>query len=120
MLGISLVTSANDYIIYSIVQNVPMSHDDTTKKNFYINMGEKQGIRPGTVLDVLRNINRSDPYETKKRYSYNVKIAELKIIHAEDNAAIGSINEINNKSDDPLFEIENVMIGDKVSVKISD
>ena len=112
--------NANDYIIYSIVQNIPMDSTDTPKKNYYINMGEKQGIRPGTVLDVVRSINRSDPYESKKRYNYKVKIGELKVIHAEANAAIGSINKIRNEEKDPLFEIEKLMIGDKVTVKVSD
>ncbi|MCP4913896.1 MAG: hypothetical protein GY909_12355 [Oligoflexia bacterium] len=112
--------NANDYIIYSIVQNIPMDSTDTPKKNYYINMGEKQGIRPGTVLDVVRSINRSAPYESKKRYNYKVKIGELKVIHAEANAAIGSINKIRNEEKDPLFEIEKLMIGDKVTVKVSD
>lgn len=112
--------NANDYIIYSIVQNIPMDSTDKPKKNYYINMGEKQGIRPGTVLDVVRSINRSDPYESKKRYNYKVKIGELKVIHAEANAAIGSVNKIRNEEKDPLFEIEKLMIGDKVTVKISD
>lgn len=110
---------AREYIIFSIVQSVPMGNpNETIKKNYYLNMGQKQGIQPGTVLDVYRSISRSDPYETKKRYQYKVKIGELKVLHSEDESSIGSLVKVMNDKDQPLFEIENFMIGDNVSVKV--
>jgi hypothetical protein len=110
---------ARDYIIYSIVQDVPMgTENEIVKKNFYVNMGSKQGVKKGTQLDVFRTISRLDPYETKKRYNYKVKIGELKVLHTEDNTAIGALNKLSMAEDVPLFDINNFMIGDKVNVHI--
>jgi len=110
---------ARDYIIYSIVQDVPMGYEnEVVKKNFYVNMGSKQGVKAGTQLDVFRTISRLDPYETKKRYSYKVKIGELKVLHTEDNTAIGSLSKLNLGEETPLFDVNNFMIGDKVNVHI--
>lgn len=111
---------AKDYIIFSIVQEFPMgAPGEQLKKNYYVNLGKVQGVEEGTTLNVYRQISRNDPFETKKRYSYNVKIGELKILHAEENAAIASIKDIKLTEVDPLFEIKNFMIGDKVSVTVS-
>lgn len=110
---------ARDYIIYSIVQNLPMGEpNEIIKKNFYVNIGAKQGVEHGTVLDVHRTVSRLDPYETKKRYNHKVKIGEIQVIHTEDNSAIGAIKLFNDKQEDPLVEIQSLMIGDQVSVKV--
>lgn len=110
---------ARDYIIYNIVQEVPMGHEnENVKKNFYVNIGSKQGVEEGTVLDVYRTISRLDPYETKKRYNYKVKIGELEVLHTEHGSAIGQLMSIENKKKTPLFELSNLMIGDRVNVHL--
>jgi hypothetical protein len=111
---------ARDYIIYSIAQDVPMGHEnEIVKKNFYVNMGAQQGVNEGTVLDVFRTISRLDPYESKKRYNYKVKIGELTVIHTEDNSAIGKLNKFQEGEEVPYFEIDGLMIGDRVNVHIT-
>jgi len=58
-----------EYIIYSVAQDIPMGiENEVINKNYYINMGIKQGLDQGTILDVFRIISRVDPYKTKKRY----------------------------------------------------
>jgi hypothetical protein len=74
---------SRDYIIYSVAQELPMGvENEKLKKNYYINMGNNQGLEQGTVLDVFRVISRLDPYETKKRYNYKVKIGEIEVVHS--------------------------------------
>jgi hypothetical protein len=108
-----------EYIVYSIVQNVPMGEpNEVVKKNYYVNIGQNQGVAKGTILDVFRTISRLDPYETKKRYNYRVKVGEIEILHSQDNSAIAHLNHLATEKNDPLFEVEGIMIGDQVSVKI--
>lgn len=121
MMAILLIqtTYARDYIIYSISQNISMGFEnEVIKKNFYLNMGNNQGLRNGTIVDVFRSISRIDPYASKKRYNYSVKIGELKVLHSEEQSSIASLNKLNINKGDPLFDIENLMIGDKVKVKV--
>lgn len=113
------ITYSRDYVIYSVVQEIPMGEPgEIIKKNFYVNIGGKQGVEKGTVLDVYRVISRLDPYETKKRYNYKVRVGTLKVLHAESESAIAHAIDFKNTSEDPLFEIENFMIGDIVNVKV--
>jgi hypothetical protein len=110
---------SRDYIIYSVAQELPMGvENEKLKKNYYINMGNNQGLEQGTVLDVFRVISRLDPYETKKRYNYKVKIGEIEVVHSEDESSIASLKMINNKADTPMFDIPALMVGDRVDVKV--
>ncbi len=111
---------ARDYIIYSIAQDIPMGHEnEVVQKNYYVNMGEKQGLESGTVLDVFRVISRLDPYETKKRYNYRVKIGELEVLHAEEGSAITNLKSVDEGQQRGIFfDVPGLMIGDHVSVKV--
>lgn len=108
-----------DYIVYSIVQSVPMGHkNEVVKKNYYLNMGNNQGIQKGTVIDVFRSLSRVDPYASKKRYNYNIKVGELKILHSEEQSSIAKLNKLLIQEDVPLFDIDGIMIGDKVKASV--
>jgi hypothetical protein len=108
-----------EFIIYSIVQDIPMGHEnEVVKKNYYVNIGQNQGVRNGTSLNVVRLISRQDPYESKRRFNYNVNIGKLKVIHAEEKGSVTVLEKFDNGPDSPLYEIDNFMIGDKVEVSI--
>ena len=108
---------AKEYIIFSIVQDIPMGTEgEVVKKNYYVNIGGQQGVKEGSILDVYRTISRVDPYSSKQRYNYKIKIGQLKVLHSEDTAAIGILKQIKTGEDAPLYEIDNFMIGDLVSV----
>lgn len=89
---------------------------EVVKKNYYVNIGGQQGVKEGSILDVYRTISRVDPYSSKQRYNYKIKIGQLKVLHSEDSAAIGMLKQIKSGEDAPLYEIDNFMIGDIVSV----
>ncbi len=110
---------AKDYIIYSIAHDLPMGEPgQILKKNYYVNMGKKQGLDDGSTLDVFRNISRLDPYHSNKRYNYRFKVGQLKVIHSDENASISSFKKIDQGTDSPLIDIENFMIGDNVDVHV--
>lgn len=109
---------SREYVIYNIGLEVPMADNDSPKKNYYINMGSNQGLTTGNLVDVYRIVSRIDPYETKTRYNHKVKIGELKILHSEEESAIGMLNDLKAGKDAMYFEVDGIMIGDHVGVKI--
>ena len=72
------------------------------------------------MLDVYRTVSRSDPYQSKMRYNYKIKIGEIAVLHAEQSSSIGKISKVNTEAKYPLFEIDAFIIGDQVSVHIKD
>ncbi len=119
MFTISVKIMGREYIIFSIAQEFPMNDEHIDlKKNFYINMGKNQGLQNGGLLDVYRNISKMDPYTTKKRYDFRIKVGELKILHTEDESAIAEKYKLYaEEKDRPYFEVSHFMIGDFIKVK---
>lgn len=114
---LSLNAFSRDHLIYSVAEEIPMGYEnEVTKKNFYLNIGSNQGVNEGTILNVFRVISKSNPYENLKRVNYKIKIGEIKVLHSDDEAAIGIMTEIKDDQDTPLLQLKGFMIGDHVSV----
>lgn len=110
---------ARDFIIFSIVQDLPMGYEqEVVNKNFYVNIGSQQGVSEGTTLDVFRTISRLDPYKRKQRYKYKIKIGELEVLHSENDTAIATLKVSNVGKDLKVYDIGSFMVGDKVNVKV--
>jgi hypothetical protein len=109
---------ARSYMIFSMVQDLPMGLDnETLRKNYYVNIGQAQGIKKDSILDVFRVISVQNPYDNKKRVNYKVKIGELKVIHTSNEGSIAMTNEY-EKDDAPIFELSQFMIGDHVAINV--
>lgn len=116
---LSIGVKSREYVIYNISQDIPMGFEnEIIKKNFYVNLGQDQGIKNGDILNVYRMISRLDPYASKKRYNHKVKIGELKIVHSENNSSISEFSSLTPKEKTPYLEIGKFMVGDRVGVRI--
>ena len=111
-------TWGRSYVIFSMVQDLPMGlENEVIRKNYYINMGTGQGVKKDSVLDVFRIISVQNPYDNKKRVNYKVKIGELKVIHSTDDASIAMVN-MYEQENTPIFELKQFMIGDHVAINV--
>lgn len=119
MLIFSLSSYAKNYLIFSVAEDLPMGHDnEVLRRNYYINMGADQGLEKGTVLKVYRNVSKSNPYDNKKRVNYKIPIGTLEVIHTENNSAVAYSKELYHTAKDPIFEINNFMIGDHIAINL--
>jgi hypothetical protein len=115
---ISQGISAKSYVIFSMAQDLPMGEEnEQVRKNYYVNMGSGQGVKKDSILNVYRIISVQNPYDNKKRVNYKVKIGELKVVHTSDEAAIAMVNRY-EKGPTPIFELNQFMIGDHVSISV--
>jgi hypothetical protein len=112
-------TYAKSYVIFSLAQDLSMGvENEVIRKNYYINMGSGQGVKKDSVVDVFRIISVQNPYDNKARVNYKVKIGELKVLHAMDEAAIATLNEYEKEDSTPIFELPQFMVGDHVSINV--
>ncbi|MBF0297717.1 MAG: hypothetical protein HQK51_03300 [Oligoflexia bacterium] len=119
-MAINLNLYASEHVIYSISQDVPMGFkDEKIYKNFYVNMGENQGIKKGLLLDVYRTIAQYNPYQNNGQYSnYRLKIGELSVVHSEDEACVANSKIFYKDDNSPSMEIKDFMIGDQVQIHL--
>jgi hypothetical protein len=112
-------TYAKSYVIFSLAQDLSMGHEgEIIRKNYYINMGKSQGVKKESVVDVFRIVSVQNSYDNKARVNYKVKIGELKVLHASDEAAIATLNEYEKEDATPIFELPQFMVGDHVSINV--
>jgi hypothetical protein len=116
---LSVPTFARSYVIFSMSQELNMGFDDeVSKKNYYINMGTGQGLKKDSIVDVFRIITIQNPYDNQQRVNYKVKVGELKVIHASDNASIAMVSKYESTEDTPIFDIPRFMIGDHIAINV--
>jgi hypothetical protein len=109
---------ARPYVIFSMTQDLPMgAENEVIRKNYYINIGAEQGVKSGSILDVFRIISIQNPYDNKKRVNYKVKIGELKVLQASDEASIAMLQKYEENT--PIFELSGLLIGDHVAISVN-
>jgi hypothetical protein len=90
--------------------------NEIIRKNYYINIGKNMGVYQGSLLNVTRVVSIVHPKNTMKKSTFQVKIGELKIIHSEENQAIGIKTQWTPK--ELKLDYDQFMIGDLVNVKV--
>ena len=105
----------DEFIVYSVYK--PLSLGDpgeVSVKDYFINMGTKDGIHNGSVVEVVRRTSTYDLTSQKLYKDVSFPIAKLKVIHAEPNAAIARLSEIFSPEKTPAILPRAVMVGDLV------
>ena len=112
---------AADYTVYSVYKALDLGNaGETPQKDFYVNMGKVQGVREGTVLEVMRRTPTYDVVSEKLYKEVTFSIGRLKVIHAEPNAAIARLDKMNSLEKTPAITPRAVMVGDLVKIAGTD
>ena len=116
---ISLNLSGKDYVIYSIDQDFPMGNKgEVLKKNYFINIGENQGIRQGTLLNVYRSVFKINPQSSKQTHNHFIKVGKIRVLHVDQTSSIAKKEIFLSGQNTVHLEIKDFIIGDKVDVDI--
>jgi len=108
---------ANGFIVYGVQNNLNMGNPgESTYRDLYINMGSRNGIKVGSVVDVFRTAPTYDLVNKKLLKEVSFKIAKAKVIHVEDEVAIARLTQMNPPEQTPVAIPNAVMVGDPVRV----
>lgn len=116
MLGISRYNHASDFFVTSVVRDFPMKAGDAVFKDYYVNAGTNNGLRKGLVIEAVRKLSAFDNINSKLVGDTSVKIARLRIIHADKSVAVARLEKFYEKETTPLTGYDAVMIGDLIQV----
>jgi hypothetical protein len=104
-----------EFIVYSIYRALDLGNPgEVPQKDFFVNMGTRQGVRTGATLQVLRRTATYDLTSQKLYKDVQFPIAKLKVIHAEPNAAIARLDQMLPPEKTPAISPRAVMVGDLV------
>lgn len=104
-------------IVYSVYKGIDLGDpNEILQKDYFVNLGVDQGIRVGTILEVARKAPSYD-LTTEKLYKDLVfPFAQLRVIHAEKDAAIARLEKIYPPDKTPVVTPRSVIVGDLIRV----
>lgn len=104
-------------IVYSVFKGIDLGNpNEMIQRDYFINLGTNQGIKVGTVLEVARKAPSYD-LTTEKLYKDLVfPFAQIKVIHAERDAAIARLEKLYPLDKTPALTPRSVVVGDLVKV----
>ena len=107
--------NAADFTIYSVYRGIYLGNsDEQPEKDFYINMGSAQGVREGTILEVLRRIPTYDELSQQLYRDVTFAIARVKVIHVESKVAVARLDKMLPIDKTPSISPRAIMVGDIV------
>jgi len=117
---------ASEAVVYSVYQGVDLGEPPSAaepsevkstpapRKDYFINVGSSQGIKPGTVLEVSRKMPTYDLLGEKLYKEIVFPIGSIKVIHVEQGVAIARLEKMLPSDKTPAFSPRAIMVGDLV------
>lgn len=105
-----------EFLIMSVIRELPMKTGEPAQKDFYINAGKANGLRTGVFLDAIRKLPTTDNLNGKTVSNANVKIARLKVIFVDRSFSIARLVKLGDRDTTPVSGFDGVMMGDLVEV----
>lgn len=104
-------------IVYSVFKGIDLGNpNDRVQKDYFVNLGTNQGIHVGTVLEVARKAPSYD-LTTEKLYKDLIfPFAQIRVIHAEKDAAIARLEKLYPQDKTPVLTPRSVIVGDLVRI----
>ncbi len=110
-----LEAAPSDFVVYGVYTGLNMGFaNEIPKKDFYVNLGLKHGVRIGTSLEVMRKVATYDAIGKKLYKDMVFPIARIKVIHSEDNASIARMEAMIPEERAPASTPRAILVGDMV------
>jgi hypothetical protein len=102
--------------IFDVRKNLPMSDTDKVFRDFYINGGSEAGVSRGMIITVQRRMPLYDNYQNRSAGDLDLKVAKIKIIHAQKGLAVARLHSEFDRGTAPLLEDNFIMVGDRLDL----
>lgn len=116
MLTLSSVQAA-DPMVYGVYRPLEMGEPgEVVRKDYFVNIGTKQGVGNGSKLEVFRRQPTHDLVNNQYHSDTVFPIATLRVIHADANTAIARLESMKPLDKTPAISPLTVMAGDLVQL----
>jgi hypothetical protein len=122
VIGLLLTISARSEMtssspmIFDMRKSLPLDPNEAVQRDFYINAGINEGLKPGSYVLVFRQTSIHDPILNKQQGMLTVPIGRVQILHVDRELAVArAISELTNR-ERPAVDFEGIMIGDRIDL----
>src|SRR5690606_23205520 len=86
------------------------------RKDYYLNVGAKQGVQLGWVYPVYRRAAIHDPFFNLSKGDLLIHVADLLVYHVEDQVSVAKVHGFTDPASRPVLDEPAVMVGDAFDV----
>jgi hypothetical protein len=101
--------------IIEVRRNIPLSDSEPVIRDYYVNSGELDGIKAGSVYQVLRRVPVKDNPAGQTFAEVTIPVGKIKIVFSSSKVSVGRFIEDKLK-DNPVLEQNSVINGDIVDI----
>ena len=110
------INQAQALSIFEVRRRLPMTNDEVTEKDFYINGGREKGIKPGMIVTVTRQLALYDSYQNKSPGDLVIPVGELKIVFVQKGVTVAREHSLFARKNLPVLEENFLMVGDQIDL----
>lgn len=110
----AIADSAN---IFEVRKNLKLSNDEPDFKDYYIGAGNKNGLKKGMVVDVIRKMPLHDNLINQSQGDLVMTIAQVKLIHVQGNISVARLFKGSSATERPVANFRSIMVGDEINLK---
>jgi hypothetical protein len=107
---------AKEATVFDVRRPLAMENNEILPKDYFINVGEADGLKAGMTVTVFRRQSMHDPFLNKSPGDLVVVVGYLKIIHSQSDMSVARLEKVESRDNLPTLEFEAVMSGDKVDL----
>lgn len=115
---ISLFTflTATEFKVFYVKKEFDFGNAKNLQKDFYVNMGTRDGLKKDAILNVYRKNQLVDTTSESKIYSAKILVAKLKVISVDSEFSITRLSSLADLSQSPVAGYTQIMVGDTVEL----
>ncbi len=109
-------STPEEAVVIEVRKKVKLHDTERVYADYFIRGGTKLGLSPGVIVSVFRRVPVHDPLQNASVGDFQVKVADMEIILADDKKSIGRLVEIDRRAARPMLAFDAIMIGDKLDL----
>lgn len=104
-------------MVIQVKKSLPLSRAEAPRKDFYLNVGARQGVQSGWIYPVYRRAAIHDPFFNLSKGDLLVHVADLQVYHVEDQVSVAKVHAYTDPNSRPILDEPAIMVGDAFGVK---
>src|SRR5690606_4172955 len=85
-------TETSRSMVIQVKKSLPLSRSEMPRKDYYLNVGAKQGVQLGWVYPVYRRAAIHDPFFNLSKGDLLIHVADLLVYHVEDQVSVAKVH----------------------------
>ncbi len=103
--------------IVQISHRLAMKSGEVTPKDFFLDIGLKDGLREGDLVQVYRWVPVMDAYSGRPYHLLRVRLGELRLQRVGEAVSLARIHKVSDPNELPAMDSPSFMLGDQVAFK---